>query len=256
MTQVRLKDVVMKGRDGPRLRVASLTLNPGIAVVVGRNGAGKSTLLDLVAGVLSASSGQVLLDDDVVGRLPPQRRARRIASLGQHPQAAPWLLVKERIAQGLIPRFGAGPPSSPAIMAAVVDVAWKLGLDNVLDQPLADLSGGQQQRAHIARALVDNEAAVVVLDEPMAGLDESGAARLVRLLRERAAAGVVVVVSVHDLGLAAALAGRVLGLDNGALVVDGEGIAAIEMAAPLVGEGLRVVAIDGGIGVVRTLPMG
>jgi iron complex transport system ATP-binding protein len=256
VTQLRLVDLVVNGRDRPRLQVDALTLSPGITVVVGKNGAGKSTLLDVVAGVLPPASGQVRLDDDLVFLMAPATRARRIASLGQRPRAAPWLLVSERIAQGLIPRCGVGASSSPAVRSAVVAIAARLGIEAELDRPLVDLSGGQQQRAHIARSLVDEEASVVVLDEPMSGLDESGAAMVARLLQARAQAGVVVVVSVHDLGLAASLAGRVLGIEAGAIVVDSEGLVGVRAAAPLLGEGLRVVEVDGAIGVLRTIAPG
>ena len=252
MTQLRLVDLVVNGRDRPRLRVDALTLSPELVVVVGENAAGKSTLLDVLAGVLVPSSGQAMLDDEEIHLWATARRARRIASLGQRPRAAPWLLVRERIAQGLIPRFGSGPPSSPAVRAAVAAIAARLGIEDELNRPLVDLSGGQQQRAHIARALIDEAASVVVLDEPMSGLDEAGTAMVARLLQERARAGVLVVVSIHDLGLAAALAGRVLGLQGGAIVVDGLGLEGISAAAPLLGNGLRVVDIDGAIGVVRT----
>jgi iron complex transport system ATP-binding protein len=251
MSVLHLEDVVVAGVGGDRLRVPALALSPGLVVVVGENGAGKSTLLDVLAGLLCPAVGRVLLDGEPLSSRSPAERARRVASLGQRPRAAPWLRVRERVAQGLIPRLGAGPPSSPRVHRAVDDVAAALGIAGLLDRPLAALSGGEQQRAHVARALIDDDAAVVLLDEPFAGLDEAGCALLVRALRARADAGTVVVVSVHDLGLAALLGGRVLGLRAGGIVVDGVGLAGLEAAAPLLGPGLRVTSVDGAVGVLR-----
>jgi len=252
MSRLTLDHVVVTGARGERLRVDSLDLGPGLVVVVGENGAGKSTLLDVLAGLLRPTTGRVLLDDVALSARSPVERARCVASLGQRPRAAPWLRVRERIAQGLIPRLGAGPPASSRVERAVVDVTTRLGVDALLDRPLAALSGGEQQRAHLGRALIDDEAGVLLLDEPFAGLDEAGSALLVAALRARADAGAVVVVSVHDLGLAALLGGRVLGLQAGRVVVDGDDIAGLEAAATLLGPGLRVVRVDGAVGVLRT----
>lgn len=251
MSVLQLDEVVVVGLGGDRLRVPALALAPGLCVVVGENGAGKSTLLDVLAGLLRPTAGRVLLDGAPLSSRSPTERARRVASLGQRPRGAPWLRVRERVAQGLIPRLGAGPPSSPRVHRAVDEVAAALGIAGLLDRPLAAVSGGEQQRAHVARALVDDEAGVVLLDEPFAGLDEAGSALLVRALRARADAGAVVVVSVHDLGLAALLGGRVLGLRAGVIVVDGAGLAGLEAAAPLLGSGLRVTSVDGAVGVLR-----
>jgi iron complex transport system ATP-binding protein len=251
MSVLELVDVTVGGARGLRLRVDGLALGPGLTTVVGENGAGKSTLLDVLAGVLRPTVGRVVLDGAPLTALSSRTRATRIASLGQRPRAAPWLRVRERIAQGLVPRLGAGPPPSPRVDAAVVDIADRLGLAHLLDRPLAGLSGGEQQRAHVARALVDREADVVLLDEPFAGLDEPGAALLVRALRARAEAGATVVVSFHDLGLAALLGGRVLGLRAGAVVVDGQDHAGLAAAAPLLGPGLTVAVVGDAVGVLR-----
>lgn len=251
MSRLVLDGVVVTGARGDRLRVDALVLRPGLAVVVGENGAGKSTLLDVLAGLLRPTAGQVLLDDTPVSRRSPIERSRAIASLGQRPRAAPWLRVRDRIAQGLIPRLGAGPPRLPHVERAVVDVAASLGITALLDRPLAALSGGEQQRAHVGRALIDEGAGVLLLDEPFAGLDEAGCALLVAALRARAESGTVVLVSVHDLGLAALLCGRVLGLQAGRIVVDDGGIDGLEAAAALLGAGLRVVSVDGAVGVLR-----
>lgn len=248
MSALHLKDVVVAGQDRPRLTVPVLELVPGLTVLVGENGAGKSTLLDVAAGILAPGAGAVFLDGAPLSASSSSTRARRIASLGQRPRSAPWLRVDARIAQGLVPRLGVrATVSHPAVTA----VAEALGLGPLLRRPLTSLSGGEQQRVHVARALVDDEAAVVVLDEPFAGLDEAATALVVQALQARASAGAVVAVSVHDLGLAAWLGGRVVGVAGGRVVVDGHGAEALAAAAGLVGGRVRVVDDGVAVGVLR-----
>jgi iron complex transport system ATP-binding protein len=247
MSVLRVVDVVV-GAPVPRLQVPSLELGPGLTVVVGENGAGKSTLLDVAAGVLAPTTGAVLLDGSPLSTRTPSARARVIASLGQRPRSAPWLRVDERIAQGLAPRLGArATPDHPA----VAHVLEALALGALRHRTLTSLSGGEQQRAHIGRALVDSDAGVVLLDEPFAGLDEGATALVVAVLQARAGAGAAVVVSVHDLGLAALLGGRVLGVANGRVAVDGTGAAALEAAAALLGGRVSVVDDGVSVGVLR-----
>ncbi|MDP2340976.1 MAG: ATP-binding cassette domain-containing protein [Deltaproteobacteria bacterium] len=227
-----------------RLRVPALTLEPGLVVVVGQNGAGKSTLLDVLAGILRPDRGRVELNDvdDVTG-LPPRSRARLIASLGQEPLSTlDELTVQARIAQGLAPRRGHNAILDDEARSRVAAVAVELGLGASLDRRLGRLSGGERRRAHVARALVDEQAAVVVVDEPFAGLDRSGTGLLVAALRTRALRQIVVV-SVHEVQTALALGGRLLGLQAGSVVVDGALPQALEQAASVWGD-VKVV-VDG-----------
>lgn len=241
-----------------RLQVKALTLTPGITVVVGDNGAGKSTLLDTLAGVLKPTAGQVFVDDDAGHRLdvhaiPPRQRARCISSLGQQPPVVQGLLASERIAQGLVPRRGADARLDDATRRRVADVAHELGIADLLSSPLHQLSGGQRQRVHVARALVDHEAAVVVLDEPFAGLDDAASGLLIAALRRRHQQ--LVVLSVHDLGLAVALNGRLLGVRAGQLVVDSTTEALLsptnEDAARIFADPVRVIVDGDAVGVLR-----
>jgi iron complex transport system ATP-binding protein len=216
MTSLHLRTVSIVGR----LHDVTLTLSRGLTVVVGENGAGKSTLLDVAAGILPPSAGAVVLDDVDVRTLAPRERARHIASLGQA-SADLDITALERIAHGLAPRRGSGALVDDATRARVVTVASELGVDALLDRDVASLSSGQRRRVEVARALVDDGAACVLVDEPHAAVDVRHQSLVSRALIARARAGSIVVVSVHDLAVAASIADRVIGLRDGRVVVDG-----------------------------------
>jgi iron complex transport system ATP-binding protein len=186
--------------------------------VIGPNGAGKSTLLSLLAGLSRPDAGQVLLDG---APLPgPQAWARRRAYLPQNPHLEWPLPVTRLVALGLTPHLpGMGPlPASfdPAIAAAL----RQTDLEDRAEQPATTLSGGEFARAMLARALVGTPE-VLIVDEPIAGLDPRHAMSCMALLSERAAAGTLVIAALHDLSLAARHAARVLALKDGRLAHDG-----------------------------------
>jgi iron complex transport system ATP-binding protein len=246
MTTLSVTDVVVDGR----LAVPSLTVAPGMTVVVGDNGAGKSTLLDLFAGVLSPTRGVVAVDDVALASLSPRRRAQLVASLGQADDVHVDVTVAERIARGLVPRRGLDALFDDEARAAVDAIAIELGLQPLLARRVDRVSGGERRRAAIARALVDDGASALVLDEPFAGLDAAATDVVIAALRRRAARGVVVVVSVHDVATALALGGRLLGLRSGCVVVDGA-LPDVLPAASAVWGDVRVVVDGEWAGVLR-----
>lgn len=239
-----------------RLHDVTLSLAPGLTVIVGENGAGKSTLLDVLAGILAPTTGTVALGDAQLRSLPPRERARRIASVGQS-SADVDLTALERIAQGLAPRRGSGALVDDTTRVRVVEVARALGVDELLARDTSSLSSGQRRRVEVARALVDDAATCVLVDEPHAAVDVRHQALVSRALLDRAKKGAIVVVSVHDLGTAAAIADRVIGLREGRVVVDGPPDEAItgENVARLYGvSGAVVVRDSGAVGVLLPPP--
>ncbi|MBI1946765.1 MAG: ABC transporter ATP-binding protein [Deltaproteobacteria bacterium] len=244
-----LVDVEVRGR----LRPTSLSLHPGALVaVVGENGAGKSTLLDVLAGVLAPDAGSATLDGAPLASLTPRDRARAIASLGQRLPSCDELTVEERIAQGLAPRRGHALLDEPT-RARARAIAAELGLEAQLHTTIGALSGGFRRRAHVARALVDGEARVLVVDEPHAGVDVAQQALVSRALSRRARAGQIVVFSVHELAVALQCADRLIGLRAGRVVLDGPPAVALTPASieALYGiSGARVVDEGGAVGVL------
>ncbi len=191
---------------------------PGWTAVVGPNGAGKSTLLRVLAGLMPASQGEVVLDGRPLADWPAAERARRIAWLAQQGEAEGELTVREVVALGRLPHLGlfgaAGAVDEQAVDAALEATectAWQ-------HRRLHQLSGGERQRVLLARALA-TEAPVLLLDEPTTHLDAPHQVALVKLLRRLAERRTVVSV-MHDLPLALH-ADRVLVLKAGRVHAEG-----------------------------------
>lgn len=223
MTGGLLADGVTLSLGGRRvLDGVSARLDPGeLVAIVGPNGAGKSTLLSCLAGLARPDAGRITLDGAVVDRIPPRQRARRVGFLAQTPEIAWDLDVRAFVGLGRTPHLGALGPSEEdaAAMRAAIETA---GLGGFVDRPITRLSGGERARALIARALA-GRTDWLLADEPLTGLDPAHALDAIALFRRLAGEeGKGVVVTLHDLTLAARFADRVLMLHQGRLVADGE----------------------------------
>lgn len=230
------------------LHGATLAVGPGWTSVVGPNGAGKSTLLRALGGLLRPTAGRVTLDGAPLEALAARARARRVAWLDQDAgtalsagaAAGAEATVRETVALGRLPAtglFGAPAPDDAArVERALADVdALALA-----ERPLGALSGGERRRVLLARALAV-DAPVLLLDEPTAHLDPPHQARVARLLRREARAGVAVASVVHDLPLA-------LAADRVAVVAEGRVVAVGAPADPVLRDAL-VAAFGGGFSV-------
>jgi glycerol transport system ATP-binding protein len=143
----------------------NLRLTDGMTILIGPTMAGKTTLMRVVAGLLQAGSGRVLVNGQDV--TPISVRRRSVAFVYQQFVNYPSLSVYENIASPL--RLAKDVPKS-RIDHRVREVAGFMGIDHLLDRRPAELSGGQQQRTAIARALA-RPVDVLLLDEPLANLD-------------------------------------------------------------------------------------
>ena len=215
---------VLRGRDlsftHPRaeeaaVRRVSLSVSPGrLLAVVGPNGAGKTTLLRLLSGSLTPQDGGVTLDDRVLSDLDDRERALAIAVVPQSESSPFPVTVQEMVRMGRYAHLGAWERSGDRDRAVVEDAMARCAVTEFAERHLGELSGGERQRARIARALAQ-EAPILLLDEPTAGLDLRYRMELFHLLRELRAAGLGVLVITHDLNLAARFADRLLLLDRG-----------------------------------------
>lgn len=197
-----------------------LTLRPGeVTALVGPNGAGKSTLLAGLCGLLPPAAGAVRLEDADLSALPAGARARRIGFLPQAPEIAWPLEVRILVGLGRIPHIGARGLSADD--ARIIDAALaESGAGDLADRDASTLSGGERARVMIARVLA-GEPEWLLADEPLAGLDPGCQIDAAETLARRARAGCGVVLTLHDLTLAARVADRVLVLAEGALLADG-----------------------------------
>ncbi|MDP8924315.1 MAG: metal ABC transporter ATP-binding protein [Chloroflexota bacterium] len=177
--------------DGVNLTVPTGTLT----AVVGPNGGGKSTLLKLLLGLIEPWDGSVR----VFGRAPRAVRRR----IGYVPQtgSGDWRFpatVGEVVMMGRNGRIGLFRRPGAADRAAVRAALDRVGMLARIDEQVSELSGGQQQRAFFARALVQ-EPELLLLDEPLAGVDALTEQDIYRLLRELVERGVSVLFTTHNL---------------------------------------------------------
>jgi len=200
--------------------------------VIGPNGAGKSTLLSVLAGLTEPDKGpkkgEVSLDGKNFPDIPPKMLASRRAYLPQNPFCEWPLSVERLVALGLIPQlpaFGGLPPEFEPAIAKALEACDLLGRRT---QPVTTLSGGEFSRAMLARALV-GEPDILIVDEPVAGLDPRHAMDCAKRLSEYAAGGKLVIAALHDLTLAARHASRIVALKDGR--VAGEGALTAELIA-------------------------
>jgi len=211
--RVALKHVRLALGDRVVLDAVDVTLPAGrVTAVVGPNGAGKSTLLRASAGLLAPAAGEITL-----AGLPLSANARdgarAIAYLPQE-RAVHWpLAARAVVALGRLPHDDADPAAIERALAA-------MDIVHLADRPVSQLSGGERARVLVARALAQ-EAALLIADEPTAGLDPAHALALFALFRRLAAEGRTVVVALHDLSFAARFAHHIILLADGRVAAAG-----------------------------------
>ena len=210
---VTAEALVLRRAGAIALEADRLALPAGqVTALVGPNGSGKSTLLHAIAGLLEPAAGKLR----VLGEAMPGARSR-VAYVLQTTAVAEHLpvTVGEVVAMARYPRLGLLRRPSTADRQAVTDAVERLELGDLLRRQVGELSGGQRQRVFVAQGLAQR-AELLLLDEPVSGLDLASADRIRAVVAEERAAGRTVVVATHDLGEAQAadhlvlLAGRVV----------------------------------------------
>ena len=200
---------------GDRLQDVSLALEPGrITAICGPNGAGKSTLLEALAGLLPPEDGAVDLGASDLATLHPRKRAQRIGYLPQAHETAWDVPVRSLIELGRMPH---GDTRAEPVDAAISS----LDLQPLENRRAQSLSGGETARVLLARVLA-GEPAWILADEPLAALDIGHQLALLRHLRVAADGGAGVVLVLHDLAHAMNCADRVIVLNEGRVVADGQ----------------------------------
>jgi ABC-type Mn2+/Zn2+ transport system ATPase subunit len=189
---VTATDVVLARGRQVALQIDSLTLPSGaVTAVVGPNGSGKSTLLHAVAGLL----------EPLVGELRVRGSVAYVLQATEVNEQMP-VTVGEVVTMGRYAVRGAIGRLRPEDRAAVAEAVERLELGDLLRRHLGELSGGQRQRVFVAQGLAQG-ADILLLDEPVTGLDLASAHRIREVVGEEKAAGRTVVVATHDLAEAA-----------------------------------------------------
>lgn len=189
---------VIRGQN-VALRDISLTIGPGeLVAVIGPNGSGKSTLLAVISGLLGPTRGSVRVFGE-----SPHARHHRIAHVMQTTianQSIP-LTVLETVRMGRYPLAGAFRPLAAADRTAVTDAMDRMHIADLANRQLSELSGGQRQRAYVAQGLAQ-DADILLLDEPITGLDLVTQERINTVVDQERAAGRTIVQTTHDVGTA------------------------------------------------------
>ena len=200
------------------LKPLNLHIEKGVFyAIIGRSGSGKSTLLQILGALDKPSGGKLFLEEQSVydlsnGELCRLRR-RRIGFVFQAYNLLDEHTVKENI---LMPLHLDGREAEPALLQ---ELTQALEIENKLDRYPDQLSGGEQQRVAIARALI-TKPAILLADEPTGNLDPKTGDQVLKLLKELAARfGQTILLVTHDMEIAA-MADKIIRLDNGCLVSD------------------------------------
>ena len=201
---------------GDRVVLRGLTFTVGegeVAVVVGPNGSGKTTLIRAILGLVRPVEGRVaMFGRDVTGS--PRDAGRFAGYVPQHVAVPSFpLTVLEYVVGFALMR--ARPPRAPTrrLIARAMEVLDMVGIGDLADAALSSLSGGQLRRAAIARALLAGPR-VLLMDEPLANLDEEGKRSVVRVV-EALRGDTSIVVSTHGNGLPSGLIDMVVRLGGG-----------------------------------------
>ena len=218
-----------RGQVVKALDCATLHIPSGDFVsLVGPSGSGKSTLLLMLGGMLSPSSGRVLLKDESIYDLTSDGRARlRKKSIGfvfQTFNLVPYLTALENVQ---VPMYLAGADEETQEETATT-LLQRVGLADRVDHKPAELSVGQQQRVALARMLA-NDPALILADEPTGNLDPETADQIIRFFEEFNQEGRTIVMVTHD-PRAAARARRTLKLADGRIVDELRGDRALHVA--------------------------
>lgn len=203
---VQLRQATVSYEGVTALDNVTLALNAGDQVaVVGPNGAGKSTLFNIIAGTLKPTQGQVTIYGSgpqghiCVGYVPQRNRID-------------WrfpVTVQDVVMMGRVGQIGLLRWPRRQDRRLVEGALARVGMSAFANRQIGELSGGQQQRVFLARALAQ-EAELLLLDEPLTGLDLPSQEAILDLLAELRRQGVTVLVATHDLNQAAAHFAKVL----------------------------------------------
>jgi len=226
-------------RSSPVLHdVRAAVPRSGLIGILGPNGSGKTTLLRLLAGLQTPWSGHVRLDGIDLTTLGRAATARRIAVVPQETHPAFDYTVLEMAVMGRYPHLGTFEVEGPADLAIALDALRATGTAHLASRPFNTLSGGEKQRVVIAGALAqfsglehsaNDVTEMLLLDEPTASLDLAYQIEVRSILLElNRTRGLTIVISTHDLNLAAGLCRQLILLDRGRVLAEGPTPAMLE----------------------------
>jgi len=185
--------------------------------IIGPNGAGKSSLLRCLYGLNEICAGELTFQNKPSHTYTRRELAKQIAVVVQEPPTHFDMKVSDVVAMGLIPHKSLLAFSSPQEQITIDNAIEMVELSEKKNAAFNTLSGGEKQRVMVARAIVQNPQ-VLILDEPTNHLDIQHQIEVLQLVKRMQ---VTVILSLHDLNIAAAFCDRLILLDKGKIVADG-----------------------------------
>ncbi len=185
---------------------------------IGPNGAGKSSLLRCLFGKNSISSGSLSFNQQAINQYSRRELAQQIAVLIQEPPTQFEMSVFDVVAMGLIPNRPLFSFSTQEDQQTITHALEKVELLNKAQNAFNTLSGGEKQRVMVARAIVQDPK-VLILDEPTNHLDIQHQIDVLQLAKEM---NITVLLSIHDLNMAAAFCDRLILMKEGRIITSGE----------------------------------
>jgi manganese/iron transport system ATP-binding protein len=220
----------------------NIQIEPGVRVaVVGPNGAGKSTLFNTLAGVLVPTTGTV----HIHGHKPAQYLCLAYVPQDNRLDWSFPVSVEDVVLMGRTGLLGLYRWPNAEDKRRVQDCLAAVDLANLAHRQVSQLSGGQRQRMFIARALAQ-EAEIILLDEPLAGLDIPSQEQILRILDELKQQGITVLVATHDLESAAEHFDRILLLNRELIAYGGPEVLSSANLAKAYGGHMQVLETSEG----------
>ena len=206
MSQIECKDVSVKYESQVVLEDISFSTEQGdYLCIVGENGSGKSTLVKTILGLESSKTGKIVfgegLNKSEIGYLPQQTQAQK-----DFPAS-----VYEVVLSGCLNSRGFSPFYSAKDKKLANEMIKSLGIENIKKKSFRELSGGQQQRVLLARALCATKK-IIILDEPITGLDPTVTREMYSLIKEINKKGITIIMVSHDINFAVNNASKILHL--------------------------------------------
>ncbi|MEA1912263.1 MAG: ABC transporter ATP-binding protein [candidate division WOR-3 bacterium] len=210
---IELRNLSKKFGDLQAVRNINLTIPNGeLFTLLGPNGAGKTTTLKMTTGLIAPTEGKIIINGVELNR-EPEKAKRMISYIPDEPFLYPELTGREFII--FVSRLYE--MEKETIMERMEELFREFRIGDWIDLPASEYSHGMRQKVVFIQALIHNPE-IIVIDEPMVGLDPVSGRTVKRILRERVTDGTCVFMSTHSLSVAEEISDRVGVIDNGRLI--------------------------------------